>query len=340
MQVTVVLFGMFREKLAKSNGRLTLTLPDAATLGDLLAQLQIETHVISSVNGQLERDHNRLLKDGDVVQIMQAIGGGVTKLRFSVNLNMLFTEVEFLERFAKAAEYGFRAVEFLFPYEVGVDKIHQQLLEHKLYVALFNLPPGDIQQKEWGTLSNPYRRDYFCKSFLDALEAAQQLGCTRLNMMFGRQVDGVTLEEQYNCAIENLAWAAPIAAQVGVQLLIEPLNPYDFPNYALTHTEQAVEIIHRVSHPNVGLQYDLYHAQRTEGNLIEMITHHFPLIRHIQLADVPGRHEPGTGEINFPAVFTVLEQLGYIGFIGLEYKPSMSSEDSLKWLTLEERSFI
>jgi hydroxypyruvate isomerase len=165
------------------------------------------------------------------------------------------------------------------------------------------------------------------------MEAAQALHCSRLHAMFGQRVDGYDLAEQVDCACKNLEWAAHQAAEAGISLLIEALNPTDFPGFALGRTAMALEVIRRVNLPNVKLQYDIYHAQMTEGNLIHTITSNFSDIGHIQIADVPGRHQPGTGEINFPAVFGALERLGYDGFIGLEYRPLGETDSSLSWLT-------
>jgi hydroxypyruvate isomerase len=258
-------------------------------------------------------------------------------LEYSPNLSMLFTEVTFLQRFAKAAQAGFSAVEFLFPYEAGVQAIMERMEVLGLRIALFNLPAGSVEKGEWGTLGLPDRRDYFKRSFMTALEAANDLNCDRLNMMFGQRNERYRLETQMECACENLTWAAPQAAQAGVELLIEPLNPADFPNYALTRTSQARDVVEQVQKPNVKILYDVYHAQMTEGNLISTITSLIDHIGHIQIADVPGRHQPGTGEINFRSIFATLEQLNYSDYIGLEYRPLGDSEASLSWLPLVDR---
>jgi hydroxypyruvate isomerase len=158
--------------------------------------------------------------------------------------------------------------------------------------------------------------------------------------MFGQRVTGLAPAAQVDCAIENLVWGAPRAVRAGVTLLIEPLNPTDFPNYFLRTTATAMEVVTQVDHPAVGLQYDVYHAQMTEGNLIETITARFPHIGHVQIADVPGRHEPGTGEINYPAIFATLEGLGYQGYVGLEYRPTGETDTSLSWLPREARGCL
>lgn len=258
-------------------------------------------------------------------------------LRYSANLSMLYNEVSFLDRFAQAAAAGFAAVEFLFPYEAGVEAIRTRLGGLGLRLALFNLHAGDSAAGEWGTLSNPRRRDYFRWSFDTALEAARRLDCGRLNMMIGQRVAAIEPEAQIACAVENLSWAAPQAAEAGVTLLIEPLNPTDFPNYLVQDTATALNVVTQAGQPQVKLLYDVYHAQIAEGNLIDTITACFPHIGHMQIADVPGRHQPGTGEINYPAIFAAVARLGYQGYIGLEYRPRGETDASLDWLPREER---
>jgi hydroxypyruvate isomerase/uncharacterized protein YgbK (DUF1537 family) len=250
---------------------------------------------------------------------------------------MLYTEHPFLERFGIAARAGFSAVEYHFPHEFRARDIKTRLEDLGLVQVLFNLPPGDTSTGEWGTLSNPQRRDYFQKSLTEAVELASFLNCTRLNTMFGNSIAGMERQAQIGCAVQNLAWAAPLAAQAGVTLLIEPLNRTDFPNCLLHRTREALEIIREVDHPNVKLQYDVYHSQMTEGNLIDTITTSLLVIEHIQIADVPGRHQPGTGEINYRAVLSALEKLNYTGYIGLEYRPSNDTASSLEWLARADR---
>jgi len=258
-------------------------------------------------------------------------------LKYSANLTMLYTEVAFLDRFAKAAAAGFAAVEFLSPYEAGVDAVKARVDDLGLTVVMFNLPAGDADAGEFGTLGNPARRDFFRCSFAQALAAADRLSCERLHAMFGKRAAGFDAAEQVDCALDNLAWAAPQAAEAGVTLLVEALNPIDWPDYFLNTTADALDIVVRADQPNVKLQYDVYHAQMMEGNLINTITDDFLTIGHVQIADVPGRHEPGTGEINYPNVFSALERLGYEGYIGLEYRPPGDTDASLGWLPREAR---
>jgi hydroxypyruvate isomerase len=261
-------------------------------------------------------------------------------LRYCINLSTLYTEHPFLDRFAKAARAGFSAVECLFPYDFELTEIKARLENLGLVQVLFNLHAGDTGAGEWGTLSNPQRRAYFRWSFTKALEVARFLNCKRIQMMFGNTAPGIGLDVQVECAAENLAWAAPLAVEAGVTLLIEPLNETDFPECALHRTAEALDIIKQVRHPQVKLQYDVYHAQMTEGNLINTITNCLPDIGHIQIADVPGRHQPGTGEINYPAVLEVLKKMNYSGYVGLEYRPSNDTDSSLAWLASEERGQI
>ncbi len=259
------------------------------------------------------------------------------KLRFAANLTMLYNEVSFLERFALAAEAGFTAVEFLFPYQEGVEEIRSRADDFGLTVVLFDVPPGDIEKGEFGTLSNPLRRDYFRQSFVEALGVADRLKCQRLNVLAGNRASGLEHAAQIECAVESITWAAPQAADAGVTLLIEPLNAIDRPDYLIHTTVAAMEIVRGTDHPHVRLQYDVYHAQMEEGNLINTMSANFPFIDHVQIADVPDRHEPGTGEINYPSVFARLEALTYQGYIGLEYTPSRETNASLDWMPADLR---
>jgi hydroxypyruvate isomerase len=258
-------------------------------------------------------------------------------LRFAPNLTMLYNEAPFLERFALAAEAGFQAVEFLFPYEYGAAPIRQQLDAHGLRPVLFNINPGNFAGGERGALSIPARRAYFRSSFQEALDYAATLGCPRIHVMSGNRIPALERAAQLECALENLAWAAPLAAAVNVTLLIEPLNATDMPDYLIHSTSDAMQIVAGANHPNVKLQYDVYHAQMTEGNLIQTMTRLMPVIGHIQISDVPGRHQPGTGEINYPAIFAALERLDYQGYVGLEYRPDGETDASLAWLPREAR---
>lgn len=253
-------------------------------------------------------------------------------LRFAPNLSMLFTEAPFLERFGAAAGAGFQTVEFLFPYEAGVENVAARTDDLGLTVALFDVPPGDLARGEIGFLGVPGRESAFREGLDIALAAAVRLRCGCLNVLAGARQPGIDRAAQVACAVDNLTWAAPLAADAGVTLLVEALNPTDFPHYLLHNTAEAWGVVRGASHPRVKLQYDVYHAQMTEGNLIATIAERMPDIGHIQIADVPGRHQPGTGEIRYPAIFAQLEALGYDGYIGLEYHPSQGTRASLSWL--------
>jgi hydroxypyruvate isomerase len=259
-------------------------------------------------------------------------------LRFAANLSMMYNEVPFLDRFAAAAASGFGAVEFLFPYDEGIDSVRSRAQDFGLDIALFNLHPGDTDAGEWGTLSSPSRRDFFRWSFSTALEAAIDLRSQNLNMMFGQHVTGLDPLQQIACAVENLLWAAPQAAAMGVTLLIEPLNPTDFPNYFLRETATALEILAAVNHSSVRLLYDVYHASMVQEDVLAVVGSTISHIGHIQIADVPGRHEPGTGAIDYPAILAAMNNVGYRRHIGLEYRPSVSTEESLGWLPRESRA--
>lgn len=258
-------------------------------------------------------------------------------LKFAANLSMLYPDRPFLDRFAAARTAGFEAVEFLFPYDFGYQAIHQRLAEQGLQVVLFNIAPGDYAAGERGTLSHPHRRADFQRMLQEALTYAQHLGSPRIHVMVGNRLPAITHAVQFDTILENLAWAAPLAAAAGVTLVVEPLNATDQPHYFIHTTAEGMAIVQAVNHPHVRLQYDVYHAQMTEGNLLNTIKRSLPFIGHIQISDVPGRHEPGTGEINYPAIFAALEQLGYAGYIGLEYNPSGDTDQSLAWLPVAKR---
>lgn len=258
-------------------------------------------------------------------------------LKFAANLSMLYPDRPFLERFSAARTAGFDAVEFLFPYEFGYEAIRQQVDDNGLQVVLFNISPGDYAAGDRGTLSHPHRREDFRRTLNEALTYASHLRVSRIHVMVGNRLPEVAHATQVDTILENLAWAAPLAAATGVTLVIEPLNATDQPRYFMHTTAEGMAIIQAVNQPNVRLQYDVYHAQMTEGNLINTIKTYLPFIAHMQISDVPGRHEPGTGEINYPAIFTAIEQAGYQGYIGLEYHPSSDTDRSLAWLPYAAR---
>ena len=255
--------------------------------------------------------------------------------RFAANVSFLFNEVPFLERFAEAAHAGFRAIECTFPYEVSAREIAEQLKEHRLELALFNAPPGDWAAGERGTGCLPGREHDFAASFVTALRYAQTTRCTRVHAMAGlvpADADDAQRARARSTFIRNLRFACSEAHPLGITVLIEPLNPRDMPNYLLTRQDDAHAIRTEVGASNLKVQMDLYHAQIVEGDLSERIRHWLPQVGHIQIAGVPGRHEPDIGEINYAWIFKLLDELKYDGWIGCEYKPLESTAAGLTWL--------
>jgi hydroxypyruvate isomerase len=245
---------------------------------------------------------------------------------------MLFTEAPFIERFGLAHAAGFTGVEFLFPYAFDTDDINERLQRHQLQLVLHNLPPGDWQAGERGMACDPRRFHEFQDSVGLALEYARELGTPRVHCMAGILPGGLAPERAREAYLRALQYAADQFAPHGIDVLIEPINHFDIPGYFLRHSRQALDIIGEAARPNLFLQYDIYHMQRMEGELANTIRACLPNIGHMQLADTPGRHEPGTGEINYPYLFRLLDELAYPGWIGCEYLPGTRTEDSLAWL--------
>ena len=230
--------------------------------------------------------------------------------KFSANLSMLFTELPFLERFGAAANAGFEAVEFLFPYAWTAQEIKQQLDMHGLQLVLHNLPAGDWDAGERGIACHPDRVQEFRDGVGRAITYAKALGVGQLNCLAGKAPAGVSDDRLRQTFVDNLTYAAAQLKQAGLKLLIEPINSVDIPGFYLTRTTQAATILAEVGADNAFIQYDIYHAQRMEGELAETMQKYLPRIGHIQLADNPGRHEPGTGEINYPFLFSHLDKIG------------------------------
>ena len=251
--------------------------------------------------------------------------------RLSANLSMLFCEVDFLDRFALAAREGFDAVEFLFPYEHPPDRIAQLLSEHGLRQALFNLPAGDWAGGERGLAALPDRVGEFREGVGRAAEYALALGCPTVNALAGVAPPGADPERLTETLSENLAYAAEELAGRGVGLVTEPINTRDIPGFFLTTTGQARRVIERAGSANLRLQYDAYHMQIMEGDLARTIEANLDLIGHVQIADNPGRGEPGTGEINYGFLLGHLERLGYSGYVGCEYRPVAGTAEGLGW---------
>jgi hydroxypyruvate isomerase len=251
---------------------------------------------------------------------------------------MLFKEVDFLERFARSAEAGFSAVEFWWPSGEDLGRVESAIKDAGLQVALFNFDAGDMPSGDRGLVSDPDRKQEFRDNVPVALELARSVDCPRLNALMGLDLEDVDTEDQLELARENIAWAAGQAAEHGIEVMIEAVNTFENGPYLLSTTQAAAGFIERVGRDNVKLQYDAYHMQRMEGNIVETLREHAAGITHIQVADSPDRGEPGTGELNYRYIFGVLEELSYGGWIGLEYKPTTeATEESLAWLPKGKR---
>ena len=252
--------------------------------------------------------------------------------RFAANLTMLFTEVPFLERFALAKIGGFKAVEFLFPYAFEVQDIQTALDRNALKLVLHNLPAGDWDAGERGIACLPERVAEFRSGVAKAIDYASALGVLQLNCLAGKAPAGADPKLLHDTFFNNLQFTSSELKKVGIKLLIEPINTFDIPGFYLSKTEQGIAILDAVAADNAFLQYDVYHAQRMEGELGNTIQKYFSRIGHIQLADNPGRNEPGTGEIHYAYLFDLIDRLGYSGYIGCEYKPLKTTEAGLGWM--------
>ena len=255
---------------------------------------------------------------------------------FAANLSFMFTELDFLERFAAARDSGFEAVECLFPYAWPPEQIAERLEQSHLQLVLHNLPAGDWAAGERGLACDPARRAQFQDSVELALRYARVLGVRQLHCMAGIVAPGASLATAHVTYVANLRYAAARLAADGMRLLIEPINTFDMPGYLLSSSAQAAGIIAECAVPNLFMQYDMYHMARmahTEGELAGSIRASLPLIKHMQLADAPGRHEPGTGAIDYRRLFALLDELGYQGWIGCEYHPAGNTVAGLGWRT-------
>jgi len=251
--------------------------------------------------------------------------------RFAANLTMLFNEVPFLDRFERAAKAGFEAVEFLFPYVWPAEEIRHRLDANRLKLVLHNLPAGDWDAGERGIACHPDRVSEFRAGVAKAIVYAKALDVGQLNCLAGKAPAGIADDVLRQTFVENLRFAAAELKKAGLRLLIEPINTFDIPGFYLNRTTQAVSILVEVGADNAFVQYDIYHAQRMEGELAATMQKYLPRIGHIQLADNPGRNEPGSGEINYPFLFAHLDRIGYDGWIGCEYKPATTTEAGLDW---------
>ena len=252
--------------------------------------------------------------------------------RFAANVSLLFGEVDFLARFAAARDNGFRAVECLFPYAHPAVDLASQRSAAGLEVALFNSYPGDWQQGERGIAALPGREAEFRASFAVTLQYARALSCSNIHVLSGLAAGNGA--DQRRCYVANLRWAADHAARDGINVLVEALNAKDMPNYLVASVDAALAIIHEADRPNVRLQLDLYHVGMMGGRLAETLRAVIGLTRHIQIAGVPGRHEPDvTQEIDYPQLFALIDELGYRGWVGCEYRPRGATAAGLGWGT-------
>jgi hydroxypyruvate isomerase len=255
--------------------------------------------------------------------------------RFAANLTMLFTEYPFIERFDRAAAAGFEAVEFLFPYAEDINAIRDALTRNSLTQVLFNLPAGDFAAGERGFANDPSRVNEFRDGVNRALEIAATLNCRQINCLIGLNHPDIAIDTQWETVLGNLYYAAETAKTAGVRQLVEPLNTIDTPGFLLTTTQQAIELITESTSDNVFLQYDVYHAQRMEGNITATIARQTGpggVIRHIQIADSPARNEPGTGELHWPFIFDAIDASGYDGWVSAEYRPKGTTDEGLRWM--------
>lgn len=259
--------------------------------------------------------------------------------RFAANLSMLYNDLDFLQRFAAAARDGFQAVEFLFPYAYAPEQLAGQLQQLGLQQVLFNAPPGDWDSGERGMACQPGREAEFRAGIAQAIQYAQVLHCPRIHVMAGKipaGVDAPTLRATY---VDNIRYAARQAGAHGIDVLIEPINARDMPGYFLSRQDQAHALLAEIGESNAKVQMDLYHCQITEGDLAMKLRQYLPTgrVAHLQIAGVPERHEPDVGEVHYPYLFALLDEMGYDGWIGCEYKPARgaaahATSDGLGWL--------
>jgi hydroxypyruvate isomerase len=252
--------------------------------------------------------------------------------KFDANLTMLYTEHDFLDRFAAAAKDGFEGVEYLFPYDYPKDQLAERLQQNGLVQVLHNLPAGDWAGGERGIACLPDRVGEFQEGVGRAIEYATALGCKQLNCLSGKQPEGVPEDKVRRTFVDNVRFAAAELKKAGIKLLIEPVNTRDIPGFYLRYSWQAEEILDEVGSDNLFIQYDFYHTQVMQGDIANTFVRLKGKIPHVQIADNPGRNEPGTGEINYAFVFDLLDREGYEGWVGLEYKPKGATSAGLGWL--------
>jgi hydroxypyruvate isomerase len=260
--------------------------------------------------------------------------------KFAANLTMLWAELDPYQRFAAAARQGFRHVEMLFPHELDGDRLLATLREHQLEMVLFDPAPGKWAGGERGVLCLPGREAEFMQTVHEAIGLAHRLGTKRLNALAGIVPAGVSRETATEVASANLRAAAPLVEQAGLTLMVESINGVDMPGYLLDTVNRAAELVHSAGSGAVRLQLDQYHVAMSGGDAIEALRRYAPLVAHVQIADVPGRHQPGTGTQPIEAFLDELDRIGYDGYVGLEYRPLGTTEESLSWLDARRRSAV
>lgn len=258
--------------------------------------------------------------------------------KFAANLSMLWPELDMYDRFAAAARAGFSRIEILFVHALDHERVSHQLRTHDLELVLFDPAPGNWEAGERGLLSLPGREADFLRSIEEAVATAQRFGTRRLNAIAGVLPTGVDRADAERTAVANLKKAAPLAQAAGVFLLIEPINNIDIPGYIADSIERGVALVEQADHPSVRLQLDQYHVGMMGGDPLEYLRRYAPLVEHVQIADVPGRHQPGTGQQPIAEFLSELDAVGYQGVVGLEYRPEGSTDDALQWLPREQRS--
>ncbi|KZZ57776.1 hydroxypyruvate isomerase [Oleiphilus sp. HI0125] len=253
--------------------------------------------------------------------------------KFAANITMLFQEHDFLDRFKAAKDNGFRYIEYLFPYDYSAQDLVSRLQDNNLEQVLFNLPPGDWSKGERGIACLPDRKDEFRRGIDQAIHYAEQLNVKQLNCLSGLKPNDLSEEEAESCWLENIHYAASALESAGIKLLVEAINSkVDMPGFYLDTLEKSQSLIDQVQHTNVYFQFDLYHMQIMHGDLERSLKSIWPHIQHVQFADSPGRHEPGTGDIDFEKAFNFLDQNEYTGFVSAEYLPKTDTVSSLAWL--------
>ncbi len=252
-------------------------------------------------------------------------------LKFAANLSMMFNEVEFTERFARAANAGFEQVEYLFPYEYSASEIRSRLDNAGLTQALFNASAGDWESGQRGFAAVVGTEDQFRSTIEQALAYAEVLGNERIHVMSGIPPENQAPEASLECYLNNLQWATEQAQSVGVRLMIEPINNRDMPGYFMNHPDLAIKVLEQLNSPNIALQFDFYHTQIICGDIETRLKAYWSYIDHIQIASVPSRNEPDRGELNYGYLFKLLESKGYKGFVGCEYRPAGDTEAGLGW---------